>query len=113
MPTSSRFYLHAGTARIAWTVLVFAGVLGLAYALRHVFVLLALSLFFAFLLFPLVRLTQRLLPSRLLAIAVVYVVILTAVGGIAVAVGPSLGAEMRMLAQRLPEVSKGIQNGEL
>jgi hypothetical protein len=39
------------------TILVIVGVLGLAYALRHALLLAALSLFFAYLLFPLVRLT--------------------------------------------------------
>jgi predicted PurR-regulated permease PerM len=93
---------------------VFLVALALAYALRHVLVLVALSLFFAFLLFPLVRLTQRrLIQSRLLAIVVVYLVVLAAVGGAGVAVGPRLGTELQSLAQQLPEVSKRIQSGEL
>jgi predicted PurR-regulated permease PerM len=93
---------------------VFIGALALAYALRHVLVLVALSLFFAFLLFPLVRLTERrLIQSRLLAITLVYLVLLAAVGGAGVAVGPRLATEVQSLAQQLPEVSKGIQSGEL
>ena len=100
--------------RAAWTVLVFVGALGLAYALRHVLLLVALSLFFAFLLFPLVRLTQRrVIQSRLLAIAVVYLVVLAAIGGGGVAVGPRLATEIQSLAQQLPEMSKRIQSGEL
>jgi predicted PurR-regulated permease PerM len=111
--TSGRLFLDARTARVAWTILVFLGGLGLAYALRHVFVLVALSLFFAFLLFPLVRLTERVIPSRLLAIAAVYLVLFAAGGGAAIAVGPRLGAEVQSLAQQLPDVSKRIQSGEL
>ena len=99
---------------MTWTVLVFVGALALVYALRHVLLLGALSLFFAFLLFPLVRLTERrLVRSRLLAIAVVYLVVLAAVGGAAVAVGPRLGAEVQSLAQQFPEMSKRLQSGEL
>src|SRR5213082_2529742 len=98
--------LDARTARIAWTVLAFLGALGLAYALRHVLVLVALSLFFAFLLFPLVRLTQRFVTSRVVAIAVVYVAVLAVVGGAGFAVGPRLRTEVQNLAQQLPEVSK-------
>jgi predicted PurR-regulated permease PerM len=113
MSTKSWLLLDARTARVAWTVVVFLGVLGLAYVLRHVLVLVALSLFFAFLLFPLVRLTQRWIPSRLLAIAVVYLVILTAVGGAGFAAGPRLRTELQSLAQQLPDVSKRIQSGEL
>ena len=93
---------------------MFVGALALVYALRHVLLLGALSLFFAFLLFPLVRLTERrLVRSRLLAIAVVYLVVLAAVGGAAVAVGPRLGAEVQSLAQQFPEMSKRLQSGEL
>lgn len=114
MPTSSRLFLDARTARVVWTVLVFLGALGLVYALRHVLLLGALSLFFAFLLFPLVRLTQRrLVRSRLLAIAIVYMVVLAAGGGAGIAVVPRLGIEVQSLAQQLPEMSKRIQSGEL
>ena len=113
MPTSSRLFLDAHTARVAWTVIVFLGALGLAYALRHVLVLVALSLFLAFLLFPVVRLTQRVLPSRLLAIVAVYLVVLAVVVGTGFAVGPRLVTDAQSLAQRLPEMSKGIQSGDL
>src|SRR5262249_11536043 len=41
--------------RVIWTVLAVAGTLGLIYVLRHLLVLLAFSVFFAYLLFPLVR----------------------------------------------------------
>jgi predicted PurR-regulated permease PerM len=93
---------------------VLLGALGLAYVLRHVILLVALSLFFAFLLFPLVRLTQRRLGgSRLLAIALVYLVVLATIGGVGVAVGPRVAAEVQSLAQQLPEVSKRIQSGEM
>jgi predicted PurR-regulated permease PerM len=114
MSTSGRFFLDARTARVAWTVLVFLVALGLAYALRHVLVLVALSVFFAFLLLPLVRLTQqRLVQSRVRAIAVVYFVVLAAVGGLAGTAGPRLATEVQSLAQQLPEMSKRIQSGEL
>jgi predicted PurR-regulated permease PerM len=113
MTSNRRLFLDARTARVAWTVLVFIGALGLAYALRNVFVLVVMSLFFAFLLFPLVRLTQRVIQHRLSAIAAVYLVVLATLGGAGIAVGPRLGTEARNLVQQLPEVSKRIQNGEL
>src|ERR1051326_7645499 len=113
MTSNRRLFLDARTARVAWTVLVFIGALGLAYALRNVFVLVVMSLFFAFLLFPLVRLTQRVIQHRLSAIAAVYLVVLATLGGAGIAVGPRLGTEARNLVQQLPEASKRIQNGEL
>jgi predicted PurR-regulated permease PerM len=67
----SRFSLDPRTARVAWTILVILVAVGLTYAIRRVLLLVAFSLFFAYLLFPLVRLTQRwLVASRPLAIGV-------------------------------------------
>lgn len=110
----NRFFLDPQTARATWTVLVFFGALGLLYVLRGVLLIVALSLFFAYLLFPLVRLTQRwLIHSRPLAIVLVYLVVLAALGGAGVAVGPRLSTEVQSLAQKLPDMSKQIHSGEL
>ena len=110
----SRFFLDSRAARVTWTILVILGVIGLAYAVRGVLLLLALSLFFAYLLFPVVRLTQRwVVRRRVLAIVVVYLVLLAALVGIGVAVGPRLSTEVQSLAQKLPEMSTQIQSGQL
>ena len=110
----SWFSFDARAARITWTILVILGAFGLIYAMRRVVILVALSLFFAYLLFPLVRLTQRwLLPTRSLAIAAVYVVILAALGGGGVVIGPRLTTEAQSLAEKLPDMSKQIQSGEI
>jgi predicted PurR-regulated permease PerM len=114
MPAMSRFCLDPRTARATWTILVFLGGLGLLYAVRAVLLIVALSLFFAYLLFPLVRLTQRwVTESRPLAIVVVYLVVLAALGGAGVAIGPRLSTEVQSLAQKLPDMSKQVQSGEL
>lgn len=111
---SSRFGLDPRAARVTWTILVFLAALGLAYVVRRVLFLVALSLFFAYLLFPLVRLAQRWVRhSRPLAIAVVYLVVLAVLGGAGIAVGPRLATELQDLAQKLPEMSKRIQSGEI
>jgi predicted PurR-regulated permease PerM len=108
------FFLDARAARATWTILVFVGVLGLAYVLRNVLLLAALSLLFAYLLFPLVRLTQRwVIGHRPLAIVVVYLVVLAALGGAGVAIGPRLSTEVQSLAQKLPEMSQRVQSGEI
>ena len=76
--------------------------------------LVALSLFFAYLLFPLVRLVERWVTRRrALAIGIVYLVVLAVLAGGGVAVGPRLTTEVKTLAQKLPEMSHGIQSGEL
>jgi predicted PurR-regulated permease PerM len=104
----------ARAARITWTILAILGGFALIYAMRRAVIVVALSLFFAYLLFPLVRLTQRwLIPTRSLAIAAVYMVILTALGGAGVVIGPRLTTEAQSLAEKLPEMSKPIQSGEI
>ena len=114
MIENSPFRLDPRAARVTWTILVFVAAIGLGYALRQVLFLVALSLFFAYLLFPLVRLVQRwVIHSRPLAIAVVYLVVLAVLGGAGIAVGPRLVTEVQGLAQKLPETSRRIQNGEI
>ena len=114
MLENSRFGLDPRAARVTWTILVFLAALGLGYAVRRVLFLGALSLFFAYLLFPLVRLAQQwVIHSRPLAIEVVYLVVLAVLGGAGIAVGPRLATEVQGLAQTLPETSKRIQNGEI
>jgi predicted PurR-regulated permease PerM len=104
----------ARTARITTTILVILGGLVLIYAMRRVLIVVAFSLFFAYLLFPLVRLTQRwVIPTRSLAIVAVYVVMLTALGSAGVVIGPRLTTEAQNLAEKLPEMSKQIQSGEI
>jgi predicted PurR-regulated permease PerM len=110
----SRFCLDPRTARATWTIVVFLGALGLLYAVRGMLLIVALSLFFAYLLFPLVRLAQRwVTKSRPLAIVVVYLVVIAALGGAGVAVGPRLSTEVQSLTQKLPAMSKQVQSGEL
>jgi predicted PurR-regulated permease PerM len=69
----SRLFLDSRTARATWTILVILGVIGLAHVVRAVLLLIARSLFFAYLLFPVVRLTQRwVMQRRSLAIAIAW-----------------------------------------
>lgn len=96
------------------TVLVFAVVLALLYLLRHVVLLLAFSVCFAYLLYPLVRLVQRVAPlatHRTIAIGVVYGLLLIAVTAVGTITGPKLTAELSNLARKLPEISEQIKTG--
>jgi predicted PurR-regulated permease PerM len=110
------FLLDARTARATWTVLVFAVGLVLLWALRHVLLLFALSLFFAYLIFPLVRLVERRLRvpyRRALAIGVVYLVLLVGLGAAGASIVPRLTRQAAVLAQRLPEMSQQIESGRI
>ena len=108
--------LDRRAARVVWTVLFFAAGLGLIYLLRDVLFLFAFGLFFAYLIFPLVRLAQRARPlqhHRTTAIALVHAVLLLGLVGAGAAVGPRLVGEATQLAQRLPAMSEQIQSGEM
>jgi predicted PurR-regulated permease PerM len=110
------FFLDVRTARAAWTVLLFAVAIALVWFLRRVLLLFAFSLFFAYLIFPLVRLVQHWLlrgHSRPAAIGVVYLLLLLALGGIGAGVGPRLSQEVRTLAEKVPQMSQQLQSGEL
>jgi len=110
------FQLDVRAARVTWTVLVFALGIALVWVLRQVLLLFAFSLFFAYLIFPLVRLVERSLPlasRRALAIGVVYLVLLVAVGAAAASLVPPLTREVTSLAERVPEMSQQIESGRI
>jgi len=110
------FLVDRTTARVTWTVLVFAAGIALVWVLRHVLLLLAFSLFFAYLIFPLVRVVERALPTayrRALAIGIIYIVLLGALGGAGASVVPRLAREVASLAKKVPEMSQQIESGSI
>jgi predicted PurR-regulated permease PerM len=110
------FFLDARAARVAWTVLVFAAGLVLLYLLRTPILLFVFSLFFAYLIFPLVRVVERGLPRRAgrpLAIGVVYLLLLLALAGVGLGVGPRLTEEVRLLTAKAPQMSQQIASGQI
>jgi len=109
-------WLEGRAARVTWTVLVFAAALGLVYLLRQLLLLLAFSLFLAYLIWPLVRLVERWRPlsrRRTLAISVVYLGVLAGLTAVGAVVGPRLTGEVSALAEKLPQMSQQIQSGEI
>ncbi|PYP99409.1 MAG: hypothetical protein DMF82_24940 [Acidobacteria bacterium] len=110
------FFLDARTARVTWTVTVFVAGLGLVYVLRKPLLLFVFSLFFAYLIFPVVRMVERRLPrrgGRALAIGVVYLLLLLALVGVGLGVGPRLTDEVTVLTQKAPEMSQKLGTGQI
>src|SRR2546426_2747224 len=99
--------------RVIWTALAVAGILGLIYVLRHLLLLLAFSVFFAYLVFPLVSFIERALHvrHRAVAIGLVYLALFGIVVGASARLVPRLTDEATALAQRLPEMSRRGQSG--
>src|SRR5437867_8894282 len=100
--------LDTRALRVIWTALVVAATLGLIYVLRHLLVLLAFSVFLAYLVFPLVSIVQRVfhVRHRAVAIGLVYLAVFGVLFGGSAALVPMLTDEATALAQRLPEMSK-------
>ena len=110
------FFLDVRTARVVWTILLFVGAIALVYELRKPIFLFVFSLFFAYLILPLVTVVERRLPRRgrrPLAIAIVYVVLLGALVGLGLRLGPRLADEVTKLTQKAPDIAQQFASGRL
>ena len=108
------FFVDLRTAKVVWTIIVCVGALALVYLLRQPIFLLVFSVFFAYLILPLVLLVERRLPRRFarpLAIAFVYVVLLLAVVAIGVGIGPRLTDDVTVLARKAPDMAQQVASG--
>ena len=85
--------LDPKTARVLITVLLFAAVLGFAWAARATLIAFLFAIFFAYLVSPLVKQAQyRGKISRGLAIAIIYIVISAVLGLLLLCRRPKVGA---------------------
>src|SRR5437762_9619036 len=110
------FFLDVRTAKAVWTIVVCVGALALLYLLRKPISLFVFSLFFAYLILPLVTTVERRLPrrgARPLAIAIVYLLVLGLLVGLVLSVGPRLTDEVTKLTQRAPDIAQQFGSGQL
>lgn len=97
--------------RVVWTVFLFGLFLAFIYFIRETLVLFALSIFFAYVLSPIVGLVEKYVAKRrTLALTVVYVSLIGALVGIGFAVIPKIGEEATGLLTSLPGL---ISSGEI
>lgn len=103
------------TLRVVWTILAVAGLLALVYLLKTVLFVLVFSVVFAYVIFPLVHLTERALPGpgRWLAIGVVYLAMIIGLSTIGALAGPRLTRELAALGAMIPEMSAHIRSGRI
>jgi predicted PurR-regulated permease PerM len=106
-------FLDLRAARVTLTVALMAIGALLLYLLRDILLILAFAVFFAYLLYPLVRMLQRCCRRRVWAILAVYALLLVALVGLGGAVGQRLSSEVASLADKLPEMSQRVQSGEM
>jgi len=100
------------TARVLITVLLFALGLGFLYAARQTLIAFLFAIFFAYLMSPLVNSLERLLYSRVAAIAVIYSLLLGLVILFFLSMGPRIGRESARLGQSLPALTE-LSSGQL
>jgi len=103
--------IDARAARAAWTVFLVALALALGYWIRRTLLIFTAALLVAYLLSPLVSLVDRVAKGRFprnLSLAVVYVLLIAALGTALGVVGSRVVEEGANLASRLPELVRGL-----
>lgn len=102
------FGLDARTLRIAWTLFLFALMVGLVYMAGRTLVVFTLAVFLAHLLGPIVERLERVIPkrwvSRNLALGIVYLLLLLLIGVAVVPIATHVSEQAVALASRLPAV---------
>ncbi|MGA7218753.1 MAG: AI-2E family transporter [Candidatus Sulfotelmatobacter sp.] len=102
----------ARTARVLFTVLLFALGLGFLYVARQTLMAFLFAVFFAYLMSPLVSSLEKILRGRARAIAVIYLLLLGLLALLFVALGPRIGRESARLVQSLPALAQ-LSSGQI
>src|SRR5271165_5628294 len=95
--------------RIAWTVFLFALILGLVYEIRRTLMIFALALFFSHLLTPVVVFFEQTSPKwmpRVAILLLVYVILLAVIVLILISVGSRIAEQAANLVVRLPDLTR-------
>ncbi len=94
-------------ARITWTVFLVAAALGVVYTVRRTLLVFFLAIFFSYMIFPLVKRIEPMIPSRharLIATTIIFVFLAVAVTVVLALIGPPLAGQASRLAARIPQV---------
>src|SRR5260370_3136322 len=109
------FSVDDRTGNIVTNVALFAVAAVVLYVARGAFFILLLTIFFAYLLEPVVTLVQQRSwlghKNRTWAVAQVYLIGALLVGSLGYAFGPHLVAHMKSLNAIVPEILEGLSNG--
>jgi predicted PurR-regulated permease PerM len=100
------------TARVLITVLLFALGMGFLYVARQTLMAFLFAIFFAYLMSPVVSHLEKLVRGRVLAIAIIYLLMLGLVVLFFVSMGPRMGRESARLGQSLPALAQ-LSSGQI
>jgi predicted PurR-regulated permease PerM len=101
------------TARVLFTVLVFAAGLGFLYVARRTLIAFLFAVFFAYLVDPAVSRVEKWTKGRGRSIAVIYLLIVTFLGTFFFFVGPRIGHEAQILTGSLPAQLEKVGSGQI
>src|SRR5260370_21994818 len=96
------------TARVLFTVLVFAAGLGFLYVARRTLIAFLFAVFFEYLVDPAVSRVEKWTKGRGRSIAVIYLLIVTFLGTFFFFVGPRIGHEAQILTGSLPALLEKV-----
>ena len=105
--------IDSRTARVIFTVLLFALGLGFLYAARQSLILFLFAIFFAYLINPAVERLQNLVRGRGPAIALIYLLLLTGLALLVFFVGPRVTRQAARLGEAWPELTKKVTTGQI
>jgi predicted PurR-regulated permease PerM len=101
------------TARVLFTVFVFAIGLGFLYVARRTLMAFLFAVFFAYLVDPAVSRVDKWTKGRGRAIVVIYLLIVTFLGTFFFFVGPRIGHEAQRLTESLPALLEKVGSGQI
>ncbi len=101
------------TARVLFTVLVFAAGLGFLYVARRTLIAFLFAVFFAYLVDPAVSRVEKWTKGRGRSIAVIYLLIVAVLGTFFFFVGPKIGHEAQKLTESLPALLEKVGSGQI
>jgi predicted PurR-regulated permease PerM len=105
--------IDSRTSRVLFTALLFALGLGFLYAARRTLILFLFAVFFAYLVNPAVVRLQGVLRSRVRAVAVIYLLLLVALGLFVLFAGPRISRQSARLTEALPGMMEKAGNGQI
>src|ERR1019366_4905297 len=105
--------LDSRTSRVLFTALLFAVGLGFLYAARRTLILFLFAIFFAYLINPAVARMEKLVRSRVWGIAIIYLLLLVALGVCGFLVGPRIARQSTRLGSSLPGLMDQAGTGQL
>jgi len=105
--------IETRTSRVLLTILLFALGLGFLYVARKTLIVFLFAVFFAYLMEPAVSRLEKWLHGRGPAIAVIYILLLAALGLFFFSVGPRIGREGARLGKSLPDLLNRVSSGDI